>query len=87
MKLLSQALIAALMLCVGLPSDAGHKRSYAAKQDFRSYHPCPSTGKIRGPCPGYVIDHITPLKRGGPDTAGNMQWQTIEDAKRKDRWE
>jgi hypothetical protein len=83
----SRALVGALMLCVSLPSDAGHKRSYSAKQDFRSSHPCPATGHTKGPCPGYVIDHVIPLKRGGQDAAGNMQWQTKEDAKRKDRWE
>jgi len=38
-------------------------------------------------CPGYVIDHISPLKRGGADASYNMQWQTIEAAKDKDRWE
>jgi hypothetical protein len=37
--------------------------------------------------PGYVIDHIVPLKRCGPDTPSNMQWQTIEDARAKDKWE
>jgi hypothetical protein len=37
--------------------------------------------------PGYVIDHIIPLKRGGCDDPRNMQWQIIEDAKEKDRWE
>ena len=37
--------------------------------------------------PGYVIDHIIPLKRGGCDTPANMQWQTVEDAKAKDKWE
>jgi hypothetical protein len=26
-----------------------------------------------------------PLKRGGPDAPTNMQWQTIEVAKAKDR--
>jgi 5-methylcytosine-specific restriction endonuclease McrA len=36
---------------------------------------------------GYVVDHIIPLKRGGPDTPSNMQWQTIEEAKQKDKWE
>jgi len=40
-----------------------------------------------GPCPGYIIDHVIALKRGGPDTPANMQWQTVEDAKAKDRWE
>ena len=37
--------------------------------------------------PGYVIDHVAPLKRGGSDTPDNMQWQTIEEAKAKDKVE
>lgn len=37
--------------------------------------------------PGYVVDHINPLKRGGADEPSNMQWQTIADAKAKDKWE
>jgi len=47
----------------------------------------PSTGKTSGGCPGYLLDHIKALKRGGADDPSNMQWQTIEDAKEKDRWE
>jgi hypothetical protein len=54
---------------------------------FKKQHPCPSTGKTSGSCPGYVIDHIKPLKRGGADTPSNMQWQTEGAAKQKDRWE
>ncbi len=34
------------------------------------------TGKPSGPCPGYVLDHIKAVKRGG-----------AEDARAKDRWE
>jgi hypothetical protein len=56
-------------------------RSEAAKHDFWRM-----TGYPHGR-PGYVVDHIIPLKRGGPDTPSNMQWQTIEEAKAKDRWE
>jgi hypothetical protein len=54
---------------------------------FKKAHPCPSTGKASGSCPGYVIDHVVPLKRGGADTPGNMQWQTEGAAKAKDKWE
>src|SRR5262245_45451576 len=63
------------------------KRSSHAKHDFMKSHPCPSTGKTSGPCPGYVIDHVQALKHGGSDTPSNMQWQTVEAAKAKDRVE
>jgi hypothetical protein len=63
------------------------KRSPEAKREFRKNHPCPSTGKTSGPCPGYVIDHIKALKRGGADRPYNMQWQTTEAARAKDRVE
>lgn len=36
---------------------------------------------------GWVVDHIFPLCKGGPDTVENMQWQTKEDAKKKDKTE
>ena len=62
-------------------------RSPQAVQQFKRANPCPGTGKTYGPCPGYVVDHVMPLKRGGADAPGNMQWQTKEEAKGKDRWE
>ena len=66
----------------------GHiARSAQARNDFKRSHPCPSTGKSSGACPGYVIDHVKPLKRGGADSPGNMQWQTTQAAKQKDKVE
>jgi len=49
--------------------------------------PFSSTGNFFCPCPGYFIDHIFRLKRGGLDDPSNMQWQTIEESKEKDKWE
>jgi hypothetical protein len=63
------------------------RRSSTAKHDFERMNPCPSTGRTSGGCPGYVIDHVRPLATGGADSPSNMQWQTIEAAKAKDRIE
>ena len=63
------------------------KRSPEDKDEFRKAHPCPSTGRTSGSCPGYVIDHVQALKHGGADAPSNMQWQTVQDAKAKDKWE
>jgi len=63
------------------------KRSAEARDSFKHSHPCPSTGRSTGACPGYVIDHVTALKRGGADSPSNMQWQTKAAAKAKDKIE
>jgi hypothetical protein len=63
------------------------KRNKAARSEFERQAPCPSTGKTRGACPGYVVDHISALECGGADAPSNMQWQTIADAKAKDKTE
>lgn len=79
----------ALILCLvmALPAAARIKRSQGAKTAFKLANPCPATGARKGPCKGHVIDHVTPLACGGPDTPANMQWQTVAEAKAKDRWE
>jgi hypothetical protein len=81
-------LILALMLGLACQAaDARTKRSQSAIVEFKLQQPCPATGAHKGPCKGYVIDHIKPLACGGADAPGNMQWQTVADAKAKDKWE
>lgn len=83
----SQALL--LLLALALPCNAHRDsgRSRTQRDRFRATHPCPSTGKTTGRCPGYTVDHINPLVCGGPDDPANMQWQTNADAQAKDKWE
>jgi len=79
-------LVGSMILVSGV-CEARIKRSSAAISAFKHSHPCPSTGAARGRCPGWIIDHVAPLACGGDDTPSNMQWQTIDDAKAKDKWE
>ena len=80
---------ATLAVCIILPvpASAREPRSSSVKHEFQLTHPCPATRLTSGRCPGYVKDHIVPLVCGGPDAPSNMQWQTIRDAKAKDKWE
>jgi hypothetical protein len=60
----------------------GHiQRDAHAKQEFMNH-----TGYPQGR-PGYVVDHIVPLYKGGCDRPANRPWQTMEAAKAKDAWE
>lgn len=62
-------------------------RSTAVRREFMRMHPCPSTGKKYGGCPGWIADHRVALCKGGPDKPSNLQWQTVAAAKAKDKWE
>lgn len=75
------------LMLVYLPVDARTKSSQSAKVEFKQLHPCPANGATKGPCKGYVIDHMKALACGGADAPRNMQWQTIADAKAKDKLE
>ncbi len=68
-------------------AEAKIHRSTAAKHAFKRQTPCPATGLPRGKCSGWIIDHITPLCAGGADSSSNMQWQTLQESKVKDREE
>ena len=49
-------------------------RNYQVLKDFQHLHPCPSTGKTTGKCPGWFIDHVVPLACNGVDDIHNLQW-------------
>lgn len=83
----AKIIFALVFLIFSLNSQAENHRSQKAKTAFKYSHPCPSTGRTKGSCPGWVIDHVKPLACGGADSPENMQWQTKFDAKMKDKWE
>ena len=58
---------------------AGQPRSATEVRAFRAEHPCPVTGRARGACPGWEVDHIIALCAGGPDKRTNMHWLRKED--------
>lgn len=67
-------------------------RSAEVVRDFRALYPCPATGRTRGSCPGWAVDHVVPLACGGCDAVGNLQWLPTEAKSAagtwpKDRWE
>ena len=57
------------------------KRSEEARKDFMKQTGYPNGRK------DYVVDHVVPLECGGADAPSNMQWQTVAEAKIKDRTE
>jgi len=82
------ALFAALLTGVmAAQAQASPHRSAAARAEFMRAHPCPANGHTHGACPGYIVDHVKPLCANGADHQSNMQWQTVADAKAKDKEE
>lgn len=77
-----------LAMTMAMTCQAGTKRSTSAKHEFMREHPCPASQPHKPySCPGYVIDHVKALACGGMDHSSNMQWQTVAEAKAKDKWE
>jgi hypothetical protein len=86
--LLGTGLAEAKILCEPVRDSHGKiQRSPAQVRAFKLTHPCPANGNTKGRCPGYIVDHIKALCVCGKDRPSNMQWQTVAEAKKKDRVE
>lgn len=85
LRLPAHTAVILLVLCAGLADATDRDRRQV--RAFQRTDPCPSTGKPRGPCPGWIVDHVVPLCAGGADRPVNMQWQTVAAARLKDRGE
>ena len=79
----------------GVPArnlDGSIKRSSSVIRAYQRLHPCPANGQKTGVCPGWAIDHVVPLAKGGCDSVVNMSWmpnkiKSCADPWCKDRWE
>ena len=83
----TRAIIFIAAFALFIAAEAKINRSAAERNAFQREHPCPANGAARGKCPGWVIDHVKALACGGADKPSNMQWQTVQAAKEKDKWE
>lgn len=75
-------LAALLALALSAPTLA-IPRDPSQRAAFRKANPCPSTGNIRGRCPGWQIDHVKALMNGGTDTPDNMRWLAHHEHRKK----
>lgn len=74
--------------------DARIHRDHKAVAEFKRMTPCPATGRIQKKCSGWVVDHVRPLACARSpeelrqlDRPENMQFQTVAEGKKKDKWE
>lgn len=79
-------IVLCLLLALAASAHAA-ERSRALRADFMRENPCPATGKTRGACPGWQVDHAVPLCLGGQavDTKANLRWIAVEPHKAKTR--
>lgn len=78
------------VLCLGaalLPAITGAwpGRSAQAVAEFRKVNPCPATGRTRGACHGWEVEHTIPLCAGGSDHPSNMTWMAKAPHREKTR--
>ena len=83
----SHWIVPTLALVISSLATSAADRSRSLRAEFQRLNPCPATGKPRGPCPGYQVDHREALICGGKDEIGNLQWLPIAEHREKTRVE
>lgn len=76
-----------VLLLLTADASAGAMRSRALRLEFQRLHPCPSTGRAAGACPGWQVDHREALVCGGRDELANLQWLQVLEHRAKTRVE
>lgn len=83
-KLILPALQLSILLLYPWGVEAGDlKRDPHVRAQWMLTHPCPSTGKTRGRCDGWQVDHRIPLCFYGEDKPYNLTWKTVQDHREK----
>jgi len=77
--------LSALLFLAFVGNGEAAERSPKVRAAFMQIHPCPATGKTRGRCDGWNVDHRIPIcyDKFGLDVVSNMQWLTIEQHREK----
>ena len=84
-------LMASLIACAGFVACYVHGSPSQALPLCVNGHPAPRSANVSygdlAPRHGYQRDHVIPLCLGGPDTADNVRYQPLPEAKIKDEAE
>lgn len=59
-------------------ADGSIRRRADVLAAFRRIHPCPSTLKFTGACPGWAMNHDRSLACGGCDAVSNLSWMPTD---------
>ena len=85
--ILLSLVIAGAVTLPAAPISAKEHRSREVTREFQREHPLPLDRANKGRLSRLPERPIVLLACRGPDAVSNPQWQTIADAKAKDRWE
>jgi hypothetical protein len=83
-----RSFLVALLLAAPAAGAAGGKSTGSGfqelqrhlKESFQRSHPCPSTGRTTGNCPGWFVGYVRLPRLGGTYDPSNLRWMTDAEA-------